>query len=112
MIPNIPEQLDTWSAPGCPYSVTYAQAVLEGIRREVTKSFHALPHGGLEVGGVLFGKKTSENLTILASRPVECEHASGPSFTLSAGDEQKLKQLIAAPASDPELSGLEALGAD
>ncbi len=104
------DELNTWSAPGCTIAVAYAPAVLERIRRAVTEAFYSLPHGGLEIGGVLYGKRTPDSVAILAFRPLDCEHAHGPSFTLSAADEQNLEELIAAPLSEPELHGMEALG--
>src|ERR1022692_4325822 len=49
-------------------------------------------------------------ICILASKPLPCEHALGPGFVLAAKDEKRLAQLISAPATAPELNGLQALG--
>ncbi|MGH9659324.1 MAG: hypothetical protein ACRD96_12325, partial [Bryobacteraceae bacterium] len=64
--------------------------MLEPIRRSVVDAFFAIPRGGLEVGGVLFGRRDGDTVRIEAYREVECEHAAGPGFTLSARDEARL----------------------
>jgi proteasome lid subunit RPN8/RPN11 len=84
-------------------------AVLEQIRREVEQARNSYREAR-ETGGVLFGIHEREGIRILAARLLQCEHALGPGFVLSQKDEKRLAQLIAAPATDPELKGLEALG--
>jgi proteasome lid subunit RPN8/RPN11 len=83
--------------------------VLEQIRREVEQARSSYREAR-EMGGVLFGIHEPEGIRILAARPLPCEHALGPGFVLSQKDEKRLAQLVAAPATDPELTGLEALG--
>jgi proteasome lid subunit RPN8/RPN11 len=72
--------------------------------------FYKLARGGLEVGGVLFGQRSGDSVRILASRPIACEHASGPSFVLSENDEAGLRTLLESATSDPELKGLVPAG--
>ena len=83
--------------------------MLEQIRREVDSSFNSR-HGEQETGGVLFGVREPDRIRILACKPLRCEHSMGPGFVLSQNDEKRLAQLIAAPATDPEMDGLRALG--
>ncbi len=83
----------------------WAGAVLEEIRLEVVDAFLALPHGGLETGGVLYGTREGEGVRVLAARPLECEHALGPAFTLSGRDHARLRDLVA-----EKPGGLEAAG--
>ena len=83
--------------------------VLEQIRREVEQARNSFREAR-ETGGVLFGIHEREGIRILAARLLQCEHALGPGFVLSAKDETHLARLIAAPATDPELRDLEALG--
>lgn len=98
-----------WRNPQFPFLMECSSAVLEHIRREVESGRNS-PNAERETGGVLFGIREPGRIRILASKSLPCEHALGPGFVLSAKDEKRLAQLIAAPASDPELNGLEALG--
>jgi proteasome lid subunit RPN8/RPN11/DNA-directed RNA polymerase subunit RPC12/RpoP len=101
--------LKTWRVPQCPFLMACSSAVLEQILQEV-EGGRNLRRGDRETGGVLFGIYEPSRICILASEPLECEHAMGPGFVLSDKDEKRLAQLISAAASDPELSGLQALG--
>jgi proteasome lid subunit RPN8/RPN11 len=58
-------------------------------------AFFSLPHGGAEIGGVLFGTRVPGGVRILACCALECEYAFGPSFTLSERDRQRLERLLA-----------------
>ena len=58
------------------------------------EAFFAIPRGGLEIGGVLFGQYREGTLRIEAFRMLECEHATGPSFTLSEADQVRLRVLL------------------
>ena len=72
--------------------------------------FTRLPHGGVEVGGVLFGSRMEHGVRILKRRALQSEYGQGPSFALSANDEIALEKLIADAAADPELADLEPVG--
>jgi len=73
--------------------------------------FNRLPHGGVEVGGVLFGARDPNNtIRVLAHGPLDCEYASGPSFTLSENDERALRKILDEAGRDEELSGMEVVG--
>jgi hypothetical protein len=76
----------------------------------VNEGFRRIPHGGIEMGGLLFGHITGDGVRIEAFRPIECEHASGPSFNLSDTDLSNLEKQISSAASDPEIGGLEIVG--
>src|ERR1019366_3994757 len=101
--------LKTWRIPQCPLLMECSSAVLEHIRREVEAGRNLL-RAERETGGVLFGIHEPGCIWILASKPLQCEHAMGPGFVLSEKDEKRLVHLISAPATDPELNGLQALG--
>src|SRR5690348_6140477 len=77
-------------------------AAVEGLNR--------VPHGGVEIGGVLFGNHGKGTVHVMARRALVCEYASGPSFTLSEKDQRGLERLLADAAADAELSGLEPVG--
>jgi proteasome lid subunit RPN8/RPN11 len=89
----------TWSTPECPFSIECSSRVLDDIRLAVTDAFFSLPRGGAEIGGILLGAWQEGRLTISGYAALDCEHALGPSFTLSLGDETKLQELIRAASA-------------
>jgi hypothetical protein len=99
MEPHSERPLVTWSAPRRPYTVEFAPRTLDDIRLAVVDAFFSLPRGGTEIGGILLGCFLDGRVRILDSRPLECEHAMGPSFTLSARDHARLAELLADAAS-------------
>jgi proteasome lid subunit RPN8/RPN11 len=102
-----------WSREKAPVSVQYLSAAMDDIRIQVVDAFHCVPRGGLEIGGVLFGKLlegSPARVSIEAHRKVECEHAYGPSFLLSEQDQARFQELLAGYTSDPELRDLVPVG--
>lgn len=97
-------------AAGTTLTIEYLLPVLEQIRAWAAEGYRALSHGGLEIGGVLFGRHNANLVQITAARPLKPEHAFGPGFVLSERDEAALKALIDVPAEDPDLAGLEPVG--
>lgn len=97
-----------WNPPGAPAEVACSVDVLDAIRHAALQGLQKLARGGLEEGGVLWGTVANGRLSIAAMRPIECEHARGPSFLLSGPDREKLRAALAAP--DAELHGLTPLG--
>jgi proteasome lid subunit RPN8/RPN11 len=100
----------TCALAGSPLTIEYSKSALEEILRAVLDGFLAFPYGGVEVGGVLFGQREGDCVRILAARPVECEHAFGPGYTLSENDESGLSQLLEGFSADGALSGLIPVG--
>jgi proteasome lid subunit RPN8/RPN11 len=96
-----------WGVPECAFEIEYSNRVLDDIRLAVTDAFFSLPKGGAEIGGVLLGKWEDGRVRVLDYAPLECEHALGPSFTLSENDHARLAELAAAERS-PE--GMRAVG--
>src|SRR5690349_3408927 len=97
-----------WRAPQCPFSIEYAPRVIDDIRLAIVDAFFSLPRGGAEIGGILLGRQEGDRLSILDYAALDCEHAHGPSFTLSANDEQRLKELLASVRS--EIPGVYPVG--
>lgn len=91
--------LARWTAPGCPFRVDYVLQVLDRIRLEAVTSFLSHPRGGPEIGGLLLGRNEMGRVVITGSLPFQCEHAFGPSFTLSERDQAQLAEAIAAAAA-------------
>ena len=94
----------TWSTPECPFSIECSSRVLDDIRLSVNDAFFSLPRGGAEIGGILLGEWQDGRLTITDCAALDCEHALGPSFTLSLKDETRLQELIAAAGAAGRLT--------
>ena len=99
-----------WEVPECAVAVVYAAELMDGIRLAALEAFYAFPRGGAEIGGVLFGTREGARVCLSAWRPMPCEHALGPSFTLSANDRAKLTVLLRSAQVDSELAGLAPVG--
>jgi proteasome lid subunit RPN8/RPN11 len=85
-----------WSVPECPFLIAYSREMLDDIRLAVVDAFFSIPHGGAEAGGVLYGRFEPERVIIYEQAPLECEHLTGPTFTLSANDLGRLAAMLAA----------------
>jgi proteasome lid subunit RPN8/RPN11 len=85
----------TWQTPLCPFKIDFAPDKLDEIRLAVADGFYAVPRGGVEIGGVLFGEKREGQLSILDYRKIETEYLTGPSFRLSDQDLTGFQTLIA-----------------
>jgi hypothetical protein len=99
-------ELHSLAVAQCPFAIEYPAEVLDQIRVAVMDAFFAIPRGGLEIGGVLFGRYRDGLLRIEAFRMLECEHAAGPSFTLSEADHVRLRNLL----HSAEAEGLQPVG--
>ena len=75
--------------------VVCTSAVLETVRQHAAEGRSQLSHGGLEVGGILVGRRTDRSMEIVGALPIECEHKLGPLFILSAADEKALDTTLA-----------------
>jgi hypothetical protein len=100
----------SWSTPEIGLTIEYPFEVMEEIRTAVCDGHQRLAHGGLEVGGVLFGTRRDTSIRLLTWRPIFCEHALGPSLRLSTRDRAELARLLEVAKSDPDLRGLNSLG--
>ncbi|MBM3734907.1 MAG: hypothetical protein FJW39_03900 [Acidobacteria bacterium] len=83
---------------------------MEELRVMAEEGFQKIPHGGIEVGALLFGNHDQDAVRVLEWRPIQCEHARGPGFVLSPKDLTGMEALLATCASAPELRGLEPVG--
>ena len=100
----------SWSTPEIPLTIEYPLEVLDEIRAAVCDGLQQLSHGGLEVGGVLFGVRRENTLRLLTWRPISCEHAHGPSLRLSDRDRIDLASLMEVAKTDSDLAGLQPAG--
>lgn len=99
-----------WSSPRCPFAIRTSAGLLEQINLAVTESFLTFRRGGLEIGGLLLGKRIGNQVDLLAHRPIFCEHAQGPGFVLSPADHSLLSRQMGDWRLDPLLHGMVVVG--
>jgi hypothetical protein len=72
---------------------------MERLGSESWMAFKSVPHRGLEIGGILLGRKICDSDTttfkIDGFEAVESEHRSGPSYVLSESDWRSLQAALA-----------------
>ena len=90
-----------WSVPQCPFLIAYSREALDDIRLAVLDAFFSVPRGGAEIGGILLGRFEDGRVMIYAQELLECEHLTGPSFTLSPKDQSALAASLAAACRAP-----------
>ena len=95
-------EVATWKAAECPFPIEYSLRALDDIRLAVVDAFFSLPRGGAEIGGILLGQRLKGRLTIADYVALDCEHAFGPSFTLSPRDQDRLAELLASAERNPD----------
>jgi len=87
--------------------VKFASRVKDGIRREILEA------SGVEVGGILLGRRAADQVLVEDFEPAPCEHRLGRSYLLSDEDLRGLAESVewfrALPASQAG-EGLEVLG--
>jgi hypothetical protein len=99
-----------WHGKGAVPEVQCAAGVLAEIAELAMSGYRRYPWGGVEVGGVLFGKKESGSVHVCFARPAECEHYYGPAFDLSKKDCEAFEHLLTAASEDEELAWLTPVG--
>ncbi len=76
----------------------------------VVDAFYSVPRGGVEIGGILIGSDNKRGVHIQGWRPIECLHASGPSFALSDGDRAALSAQLQSVVHQAQNSDLRPVG--
>jgi hypothetical protein len=99
-----------WDVPGAALKIIYSLQLFHEIDFVVNEGYRKIPHGGIEVGGLLFGSIDHDAVRIEAFRPIECEHAYGPALHLSERDLGEVDEQLSAASSDPQLAGLQPVG--
>src|SRR5450755_3953739 len=101
----------SWTQPGGLFTVEYSVPLFHEIDVVVSEGYRRIAHGGIEVGGLLFGRPTADGIRLEAFLPIECEHAAGPSFKLSERDAAGLRQQIdSPPTGQAGAPGLQVVG--
>ena len=99
-----------WADEDNSFRINYSLPVFHEIDFQVNEGYRRIPHGGVEIGGILYGNSDGNTISIEAFRPIECEHATGPSFNLSERDLAQLTASLKAVPNDEELKGFIPLG--
>jgi len=99
-----------WSVAEHPLEIECQWAVLDEIFETVEEGVRRLSRGGVEVGGVLFGRRDADLIRVLAWSPIACDHTRGAAFVLSNDDRQGLLLLLEQAQSDPRLRVLDPVG--
>jgi hypothetical protein len=69
--------MECWHVPQAPFQILYSRLVLEQIRLAVVDAYFVVPHGGVEIGGVLLGRYTdSHRRLFVTSNPFPIKHTS------------------------------------
>jgi hypothetical protein len=105
-----PASYSVWNPPDAGFPIRYSLTLFREIDFFVGEGYRRIPHGGLEVGAVLYGHDEPAELTILAFRPIESQHSFGPSFTLSEFDREQLGKHVATPLIMEAGEELEVVG--
>lgn len=96
-----------WADASVRYTLHLNPGLMARLGIESWAAFKQVPKRGLEIGGILLGRtEVTEHcvhLWIDGYRTVESEHRLGPSYLLSDGDFERLRE-------DVQSSGLEAVG--
>jgi proteasome lid subunit RPN8/RPN11 len=103
-------EVGRWRAENLPLTIEYSRAIMERVRASVVEAFYKIGRGGVEVGGVLFGKHVGNLVQIQAFRPLPSEYLTGPSYVLSEKDQAALRRLLETSAEEPQLEGLVPVG--
>ena len=93
-----------------PNDIQCARETLEQLSALAVQGLFRLRHGGLEIGGMLFGHREPRLVRVEAFRELECEHAFGPAFRLSDADWDRFAALARLPETDPDLEGMAPVG--
>jgi hypothetical protein len=88
----------TWAPPGKSLVVQIDHEAMDRMNIEIMRGFGVTRRRGTETGGVLLGKidrrSASPTVFVRDFEVVPCEYASGPSYVLSAADQQRFKETV------------------
>lgn len=104
------ENLTLWRIPELGLELELPLTLIADVVAAVKEGFNRFPRGGLEVGGVLFGRREGERIRVLAARSIPCKYLQGPSFALTAEEHEELAALLVQARHVPELAGLIPVG--
>jgi len=100
----------TWQTEDHPLRVSYSEELMDTILQAAIGGLKKIPRRGLEVGGVLWGRRDGDELEIVEWQPIQCEHSRGPGFILSDSDEEALGLQLQDPPTGSDGEHLELIG--
>ena len=103
----------SWEVAGKPISIRLDFGVIDQVLSEVMQGFGSVPRRGAEVGGLLLGTVEPGEPAVVHIQdfdPVYSDHARGPSYLLSAADEERLKTAIDRWRPESARNGLQIVG--
>jgi hypothetical protein len=74
--------------------IRLSSLVMDGIYTEGMKDFDSVAGRGVEVGGILLGRRTENEIVVDDYEQVLCEYRFGPSFRLSNSDRIGLRKTL------------------
>jgi general secretion pathway protein A len=90
--------------------IRFSPEIIESLAELVMSGYQRYSWGGVEVGGILFGKRETDIIHVHSFLSIDCEHEYGPSFELSKKDLDAVDRMLASAGSDEELKGLLSVG--
>lgn len=92
------QQFFVWQAPGKPVEAHLNLGMVDRLGFAVSEGVQALPRRGLEIGGLLLGHAHRSESGIVVEiedfELIDCEHAVGPSYLLTAKDRELMEARI------------------
>jgi hypothetical protein len=98
------------AARSTPFNIDCQPGLLEEIRALAVGGCLRLVRGGLDVGGVLFGTRQDQAVTVRAFRRTPIVYALGPTFQLSEQDRVTFAEALRAHETEPDLKGMVPVG--
>jgi hypothetical protein len=101
-----------WSEETGSIRIEFARAVLGEFQMEALLESRGTAEArrGREIGGLLYGTRLGSLVRVLAWKRVECEHAFGPSFRLTATDLTKAAATHKSAGSEASTRALQLVG--
>jgi hypothetical protein len=96
-----------WEPKEAPVSVRLSVELIERLETESLEIFRAITNRGSEIGGILLGQVApGESLTVVVEdyEPIPCAYSLGPTYRLSEGEQESLRDAIARRRAAGELT--------
>jgi hypothetical protein len=91
------KDLTTWTATELPYTLRYSAELFERIQLAIAAS-----PGGRNASGILLGHHSETTVTVSSCALFDFRHADGIGFRMVDEDRDRLAELLATSANDPE----------
>lgn len=105
MTPQYPDSsFAFWTDPKSGFKIVYSIALFTDVAKAADAGLRRVPHGGIEVGGILLGRLTEQGVHLEGFSPIACQYKFGPSFRLSDVDLEKLRTQLEGLGTDYNLA--------